>query len=130
MFGTGPIAQVSDCLADKKVMGDDMSEPTQCPLCGAAMRRESTFGGTMYHQQGEKLCLRRQRDALQAVVDRYPKTADGVPMVPGGEYVRRVHQSGAGAKRQEHYADSSGHSHRGRAVSDHTLPVEPKPAET
>jgi hypothetical protein len=66
----------------------DMSD--KCPKCGA-----ESFGGRAagVFKCGRKLwpednpetidCLRRQLSTLQAIVDKLPKTADGVPVVPG-----------------------------------------------
>ncbi len=71
-----------------------MSEKCPCPKCGtaASMNQTSTVldWWDCESYRGEKTgfvqsykCLERQRDALQAIVDTYPKTEDNEPITPG-----------------------------------------------
>ena len=61
-----------------------MTDNESCPFCGLP-----TVGG--YHEIHETpACIARQlakanaeNDRLQAIVDKLPKTADGVPVAPG-----------------------------------------------
>ena len=72
-------------------MNENMSEPeqTKCPDCSADAQYRSPANVMVRHERGGRDCLRRQlaqRDAtiakLQAIMDRLPKTADGVVMLP------------------------------------------------
>ena len=70
-----------------------MSTPTKCLGCGCDLYAGRVASSPHYpdlcedreflHRHTEARCLRRQRDALQAVVDKLTRTANDVPVVPG-----------------------------------------------
>lgn len=72
-----------------------MSEPN-CPRCGAESRApyDPAFSGKVWwcestdsalgFSQGYA-CVCRERDKFRAMLDEYPKTADGVTITPGME---------------------------------------------
>ncbi len=49
----------------------------------SAQERESAYMAEIDRLEGERDTLKRKNRSLQAIIDTHPKTADGVPLVPG-----------------------------------------------
>ena len=70
-----------------------MSKDDKCPGCGSGRAKRkfrmpgefecSSFEDEFQGFSESMQCLRNQLARLQAIVDKLPKTADGVPVVPG-----------------------------------------------
>ena len=55
----------------------------ECPDCGVHPVENTAGGGTITtHLPNDRICLKNQLARLQAIVDKLPKTAEGVPIIP------------------------------------------------
>ena len=80
-----------------------MSKPANCDICGQPVSHTEFTArcGKFMHVS----CLFRECERLQTIVDRLPKTADGVPVVPG----QFIYSSDGRAMMMLTYAQHEGH---------------------
>ncbi len=65
-----------------KTMG--IEDYVACPSCGVHPVERNASGSLITpHEPGDRICLKNQIARLQAIVDKLPKTMDGVPVIFG-----------------------------------------------